>query len=53
MDASHATAEGGWDLDRGLVGLDLEERRVLGEDVPLGDENVDDLGLCQSFTQIG
>src|SRR5437899_5673436 len=50
VDARHATAERRGDLDRGLVSLDLEERRVLGDDVALIDEDLDDLGLGQSLT---
>src|SRR5206468_3773471 len=41
VDTSHATTERGWDLDRGLVGLDLEKRRVLGDDLALVDEDLD------------
>src|SRR5438876_389003 len=53
VDTSHATTERGWDLDRGLVGLDLEKRRVLGDDLALVDEDLDDLGLGQTLTQVG
>src|SRR6185436_7999203 len=41
------------DLDRGLVGLHLEQRRVLGDDVTLAHVHLADLGLRQSFTEIG
>jgi hypothetical protein len=40
------------DLDLGLVGLDLEERRVFSDDVALVHEDRDDLGLGQAFSKV-
>src|SRR3989338_1942875 len=36
-----------------MVGLDLEERRVLGDDVACGDQHLDDLGLGQALAEVG
>ena len=41
------------DLDRGLVRGDLNERVVLGQFLPLGDEPARDLSLGQRFAQVG
>jgi hypothetical protein len=53
VDPGHAPAHRRRDLDRGLVGLDLEQWRVLGDDIALAHEDLDDLGLGQSLAQIG
>jgi len=53
VDLGHPPAHGRRDLDRGLVGLDFEQRRVLGDDVALAHEDLDDLGLGQPFAEVG
>ena len=40
------------DLDRRLVGLDLDERLILHDLVPLGDEPAGDLPLGQALAEI-
>jgi hypothetical protein len=52
VNASHAPAERGRNLDGRLVGLDLEQRRVFGEHIALVDENLQDLGLGESLAQV-
>ena len=52
-DPRHRPGGGGRDLDRGLVGRDLDERVVLGELLALRDEPAGDLALGQPFTQVG
>jgi len=52
VNARHASGKRGRNLDGSLVGLDLEQRRVLGEDVALVDEHLDDLGLGEPLAQI-
>ncbi len=41
------------DLDGRLVGLDLDERIVLGDHLPLGDEPARDLALREPLAEIG
>ena len=41
------------DLDRRLVGLDLDERVVLGDLLPLGDEPACDLAFGQALAEVG
>ena len=41
------------DLDRRLVGLDLDERVVLGDLLPLGDEPAGDLALREPLAEVG
>ena len=41
------------DLDRRLVGLDLDERVVLGDLLALGDEPARDLALGQALAEVG
>ena len=53
MNAGHASGEGRRNLDGSLVGLDLDQRRVLGDHVALADEDLDDLGLGQALTKVG
>jgi hypothetical protein len=52
MNPGHAPGEWRRNLDGGLVGLDLEQRRVLGQHVTLVDEHLDDLGFGESLAQI-
>ena len=53
VDLLDAAAHGGRDLDGGLVGLDLEQGRVLGDDVAFAHEHLHDLGLGQTLTEVG
>jgi hypothetical protein len=43
----------GRDLDRRLVGRDLDERVVLGDRVALADEPARDLALGQALAEVG
>ena len=52
VDLVHAPAERGRYLDGRLVGLDLEERRVLADHVALAHEHLTDLGLGEAFAQV-
>jgi len=47
VDLRHASGDRRRDLDGGLVRLDFQEGRILL------DEQLDDLGLGQSFAQVG
>ena len=51
-DPGHGPGGGRRDLDRGLVGLDLDERVVLGELLPLGHEPAGDLALGEALAEV-
>jgi hypothetical protein len=53
VDPRDPAAEGRGQLDLGLLRLDEEDGLVLLDLIPLGHEHLDDLGLGQTFTQIG
>ncbi len=53
VDALDAARERRGDLDARLVGLDFQQRRVLGDVLPLRDEDLDDLGLGQALAEVG
>ena len=52
-DARHLPRRRGRDLDGRLVGLDLDERLVLGDLVALGHQPAGDLALGQALAEIG
>ena len=49
----HSPPERGRYLDLSFVGLDLQQRGVLANDLALADQNLDDLGLGEPFAEIG
>ena len=51
-DARHAPGGGRRDLDRRLVGLDLDERVVLGDLLAFADEPAGDLALGQPLAEV-
>ena len=53
QDPAHDSARRRRDLDRRLVGLDLDEGVVLGDLLPLRDEPAGDLALGEPLAQIG
>jgi hypothetical protein len=53
VDFFHAAAHRRGNLDLRLVGLHLEQRRVLADGLALSHEHADDLRLHQSLTEIG
>ncbi len=52
-DPRDGSARRGRDLDRRLVGRDLDERRVLGDLLALLDEPAGDLALGQALAEVG
>ena len=52
VDLLDPAADGRGDLDLRLVGLDLEQRGVLADDLALADQHRDDLGLGEAFSQV-
>jgi hypothetical protein len=53
VDLRHGPGERRWDLSGGLVGDQLDEGVVFGDDVAFFDEPAIDLGLGHAFAQIG
>ncbi len=52
VDAAHRPRMRRGQLERGLVGLQLEQRLVRGHDVALADEHLQHLGLSDALAQI-